>query len=63
MADMQREQAKKVYDEVTKFEVVEHYNDGDQHDSRESASWLIQAREKIDGFIEHLHSIPFQGDR
>lgn len=63
MADTQQEQAAKVYDEVTKFEVFLHSNDGDSYDSRQSAMELEKAKIKLEGFIKHLMAVPFQPDR
>lgn len=63
MAYAQQTQAEKIYDEVTKFEVVLHSNDGDSYDSRTSAMVLEKAKIKLEGFIKHLMDVPFQPDR
>ena len=59
----QHNAAQAVYDEVVGFGTVLHYNDGDRHDSQESAEWLRRARTKLDEQIAHLDSVPFQPDR
>lgn len=63
MADSQYDAAQSIYDEVTKFDVVLHYNDGDSYDSQQSMGWLVKARDKLTRQIAHLRSVPFQPDR
>lgn len=63
METRQSEAAQHVYDAVTQFEPLLHYNDGDRADSQTTAAWLRKAQDKLTDAIAHLNSVPFQPDR
>lgn len=62
MADP-HELAVDIRDKVIQFEVFLHYSDGDRAYSLETAAPLIEARDRLTRYIQHLQSIPFQPDR
>lgn len=57
------EAALEIRDKTILFEHWLHYSDGDRASSLDTAVPLREARDRLNRYLAHLESIPFQPDR